>query len=276
MRNSDQVFSQILGFAQAEECVRAVMMNGSGVNPNAPKDIWQDYDIVFFIRDFRDMPYQANQDWIKQFGELCIKQVNEEADVTYFLLQFKDGIRIDLSFRDVVTIKDIARQDSLSKILLDKDALAPALPPPNDSAYHVQKPTEQEFADLINEAFWIMPYITKGIHRDELPYAKYMFDVVLLGCIRKLLCWYIGAEHNWSVNPGAYEKWFKRYLPIDIYNEFTALFPATDYKEMQNSLIQAGEFIRKIGITLANQLCYYYPIQDDEGVMEFITRKDRI
>jgi aminoglycoside 6-adenylyltransferase len=120
-----------------------------------------------------------------------------------------------------------------------------------------------------------MPYIAKGILRDELPYAKYMFDVVLMGCIRKLLCWHIGSEHNWSVNPGYCEKWFKRYLPADLYNEFVALFPTTDYTEMLESLSKSGDFIRKIGILLADSLSYPYPTQEDAQVTAFISCSDR-
>ena len=250
------------------------MMNGSRLNVNAPKDTWQDYDIVFFVRDIQSAPYRAEQDWIKQFGELAIKQVLDSErgyqSGFQFLMQFKDGIRIDLSIRDTQDIELEAKDDSLSKILLDKDNLAPELPPPNDSKYLVTRPTEQEFVELINEAWWIQPYIAKGILRDELPYVKYMFDVVLMGCIRKLLCWYIGLENNWSVNPGYCEKWLKRYLSAEIYHEFVSLFPSTNYNEIWISLFRTGVFISKTGKNLADKLSYPYLSQDEENVTEFL------
>ncbi len=270
MRDEEQVLKQILDFAKAEDRVRAVMLNGSRLNDKAPKDIWQDYDIVFFVRDIDTVDYKANQDWIEQFGELVIKQVNDFDNGFIVMMQFKDGVRIDLNFKDIKDIDSIAKQDSLSKILLDKDNLAPVLPLPNDSVYHTAKPTEQEFTELLNECWWIMPYIAKGILRDELPYVKYMFDVVLMGCIRKLLCWHIGFEYNWQINPGYCEKWFKRYLPIDLYNEFIALFPTTDYNYIRESLFQTGNFIRKIGQPLAKKFSYPYSEADDENVTVYI------
>jgi len=270
MRNEEQVLQQLLDFANAEDRVRAVMLNGSRLNDKAPKDIWQDYDIVFFVKDIDSADYITNQNWIKQFGELVIKQVNEFERGFIVMMQFKDGVRIDLNFHDIKDIEMVAKQDSLSKILLDKDNLAPVLPPPDDSVYHTRKPTEQEFTELLNECWWIMPYIAKGILRDELPYVKYMFDVVLMGCIRKLLCWYIGSEHNWKINPGNCEKWFKRYLTRDIYKEFISLFPSTNYDEIWKSLFQTAIVIRRIGQSLAEKLSYPYPLQDDENVTEYL------
>ena len=51
MRSEAEMMKLILDYARANEDVRAVMMNGSRANPNAPKDLFQDYDIVFFVKD---------------------------------------------------------------------------------------------------------------------------------------------------------------------------------------------------------------------------------
>lgn len=48
MRIEKEMFDLILGVAQKDERIRAVYMNGSRTNSNAPKDIFQDYDIVYF------------------------------------------------------------------------------------------------------------------------------------------------------------------------------------------------------------------------------------
>lgn len=203
MRKENEVMKQILDFANSENRVRAVMLNGSRVNPNAPKDIMQDYDIVFFITDVEDLSYKIDQSWINIFGELVIMQQNDFEDGSYiFLMQFKDGVRIDLNFKDVKKIKEIVREDTLSKILLNKDDIGLRIPAPNDTGYYVLKPSKKEFDELLNEAWWIQTYVAKGIWRDELPLAKYMFDVILMDCIRTLLSWYVGEKHEWNINVG--------------------------------------------------------------------------
>ncbi|NLY45469.1 MAG: aminoglycoside 6-adenylyltransferase [Tissierella sp.] len=195
MRTENIVFNQLLDFANTDNKVRAVMLYGSRVNYNAPRDIMQDYDIVFFIEDIEELSYKNDRKWIDRFGELVIMLQNDFEYYSYiFLMQFKDGVRIDLRFADIKEIKEITSEDTLSKIILDKDNISPELPTPNDSRHYVQKPTEKEFEELLNEAWWIQTYVAKGIWRDELPFAKYMYDVILMDCIRKLLSWHIGES----------------------------------------------------------------------------------
>ena len=47
MRTEQEMFELILNTAKADERIRAVYMNGSRTNVNVPKDIFQDYDIVY-------------------------------------------------------------------------------------------------------------------------------------------------------------------------------------------------------------------------------------
>ena len=67
MRKENEVIKQILDFAHEEDRVRAVMLNGSRVNSNAPKDLMQDYDVVFFITDIKNVSYKTNRQWINRF-----------------------------------------------------------------------------------------------------------------------------------------------------------------------------------------------------------------
>jgi len=103
MRTEKEIFGIILNTAKEDDRIRAVILNGSRANPNAPKDIFQDYDIVYLVTEV--VPFRSNYDWIKRFGELMILQTPEDVDdpspvgdgsYTY-LMQFADGNRIDLS-----------------------------------------------------------------------------------------------------------------------------------------------------------------------------------
>ncbi len=51
MRTEQELYDLILAFARKDERIRVVAMNGSRANPNAPRDAFQDYDIVFLVTD---------------------------------------------------------------------------------------------------------------------------------------------------------------------------------------------------------------------------------
>ena len=76
MRSDEEMLELILDVAKKDDSIRAVTMNGSRVNPNVKKDPFQDFDIVYLVRDVE--PYKRNKAFISQFGELMILQTPED------------------------------------------------------------------------------------------------------------------------------------------------------------------------------------------------------
>ena len=73
MRSEEEMMNLILQVAKDDERVRAVYLNGSRTNPNAPKDCFQDYDVVYVVTDTK--PYYENHDWINHFGTVLYMQM---------------------------------------------------------------------------------------------------------------------------------------------------------------------------------------------------------
>ncbi len=103
MRTEQQIMQLILDVAKSDERIKAVMMEGSRSNPDAPKDNYQDYDICYYVDD--TAPFYGNTTWVTEhFGEALIVQSRddqygwEDSDSSYiWLMIFPDGVRIDLS-----------------------------------------------------------------------------------------------------------------------------------------------------------------------------------
>lgn len=49
MRTENEMYDLILEVANNDARIKAVYMNGSRTNENVPKDIFQDYDIVYVV-----------------------------------------------------------------------------------------------------------------------------------------------------------------------------------------------------------------------------------
>ena len=72
MRTEKEMMDLILGVAKKDERIRAVYMNGSRTNPNAARDILQDYDIVYVVEETGS--FIEDKGWIKTFGEILFMQ----------------------------------------------------------------------------------------------------------------------------------------------------------------------------------------------------------
>ena len=141
----------IINTAKEDERIRAVIMNGSRVNPNVKKDCFQDYDIIYVVEDIRS--FTSNHNWIRRFGEIMIVQMPEEMSLVPpdgdgkfpYLMQFMDGNRIDLTLIPVELINNFVGQDSLSKLLLDKDNCMKEFPPASDKDYLIKSLQKKSF-----------------------------------------------------------------------------------------------------------------------------------
>ena len=49
MRSEEEIYRLLLETAEADDRILAVYMNGSRTNPKVPGDIFQDYDIFYFV-----------------------------------------------------------------------------------------------------------------------------------------------------------------------------------------------------------------------------------
>lgn len=127
MRSEQEMFDLILNTARQDERIRAVILNGSRTNPNAIKDIFQDYDILYVVKETKS--FRNDKNWIDRFGERLYMQYPEESvyypsDVENcygWLIQFTDGNRLDLHVCTLSHALKEIEEDKLSKILLDKE-----------------------------------------------------------------------------------------------------------------------------------------------------------
>ena len=273
MRSEEFVLKQILNFAQHDANIRAVVMNGSRVNPNCHQDIFCDYDIVYFVYDLEK--YVRDTSWIATFGDLVIRQFIRDDDFPesqfVYLMQFADGVRIDLSFSTMDRIPSIV-SDSLTVVLLNKDQCIPPVPTPNESSYFTKPPSLAEYDLVVNEFWWVSTYVAKGLWRTEPVYARHMFDVIVRDCLNKMVNWYLSMQYDWQINVGKSGKNFGKLLPPDLWQELLFTYAGCDEEETWQALMHAGKLMRKLSIQVGENLGYAYHFQEDERVTAYLQK----
>ena len=270
MRTEREMLDLIMRTAQNDERICAVIMNGSRVNPNAPRDIFQDFDIVFVVTAVT--PFRQNPNWIDQFGELMILQTPDEMeepsagddDPFAYLMQFADGNRIDLTLYPIAKIDQLAK-DSLSLLLLDKDGIIEPFPPPNESSYLPKPPTAKEYFNRCNEFWWICTYVAKGLWREELTYAK-GFEGVVREQLLKMLTWHIGIKTQFAQNSGKMGKYFKQYLTPEQWQMLQKTYADADFDNCWDALEVMGRLFRETAVSVATHFNFNYPHADDKKV----------
>ena len=276
MRTEKEMLDLIINTANEDERIRAVIMNGSRVNPNVKRDCFQDYDIIYVVKDIQS--FTSNHNWIQRFGEIMIVQMPEEMSLLPadedgkfpYLMQFMDGNRIDLALVSVDLIDIFVGQDSLSKLLLDKDNCMGEFPPASDKDYLIKKPTEKEFLDCCNEFWWCSTNVAKGLWREELSYAKGMLDGPVRDMFIVMLEWHIGMKTDFTGNAGKFGKHFEQYFEEDMWEQFKKTFSNAEYENIWESLFVMGDLFRKVANEIANAYGYSYPQGDDDGVTSYL------
>lgn len=274
MRSDKEMFDLILNFARQDERIRLVMLNGSRVNPDAPKDPFQDFDIACLVTDVA--PFIRNPDIVRYFGEIMILQLPEDmADpppqnnghYTY-LMQFLDGTRIDLSFCPMSLLSELT-EDSLTLILLDKDGMLPNLPPPSNRSNLPTPPTEKAFNDCCNEFWWLSPYVAKGLWRDELPYAMEMLEY-RRAQLMKMITWYVGVKTDFQKSPGKMGKYLKKILDPELWKMLEKTYADAQLEHAWDALLTMSDLFRCVAREVASHFHYTYPEQDDSRVTGYL------
>lgn len=242
MRTEKEMLDIILGTARDDARIHAVYMNGSRTNPNAPKDRFQDYDIVYVVDETES--FIRDRGWIRRFGEISFMQYPDEspdypsdkASSYAWLMMFTDGNRLDLTVMTVARAKKNVLEDSLCVVLLDKDGTLPLVPESSDATYRVKAPSQEQFSSTCNEFYWCLNNVAKGLWRGEVPYAQDMLNFVVRKQLEKLLSWKVGVLTDYSVSVGKSAKYMHRWLTAEEWQSYLETYCGADIPAMWQSV----------------------------------------
>lgn len=273
MRTEAEMISLIKDIAFKEENIRAAYIEGSRTNPNAPKDIFQDYDIVYIVTTTK--PFREDKEWINNFGKILYMHYPEDnvfypSDVENcygWQIQFADGNRMDLH---VCTKENALANLELYQILVDKDGIVPYPQETTDERYWVKEPREIEFKCTCSDFWWCLNNVAKGLWRNELPYAMDVINFVLRPHLKRLLEWKMGIENNFSVSAGKSCKYFKKYLQEETYRQFLATYSIAEIESIWNSVFEMCDLFQSTAVELSKKQKFVYDFEQAENSMNFL------
>ena len=97
---TDDVVENLIRWADQQDLVRAVVLTSSRAIPNAPVDLFSDYDVILSLRSIE--PFHADRRWLKVFGPVLAVYrdplIDEDGLVrSAYVVQYENGLKIDFN-----------------------------------------------------------------------------------------------------------------------------------------------------------------------------------
>jgi aminoglycoside 6-adenylyltransferase len=268
---ADPVLEQILAWARAEGAVRLVVVTSTRARPEGAPDALSDYDVVVALTDL------SRFDPVAAYGTPAARWGDEHdvhGTLTFFRgVVYEDGVKVDWMLWPANVPELIAEHglpDNLDvgyRVLLDKDSATTRWAQPSFRAHIPAKPTEEEYAALVEEFWWSATYVAKARARGELFHARFVLDTDLTyGCLRTMLEWRIELDRDWNWKPGAAGRGIERALPTDLARELEAA---------HDSVERTVELFRRVAHEVGEALGYAYPQLADDTVSAYFEKLNR-
>ena len=268
MRTETEMFDVILQTAKVLQ-VDAVAMSGSRTNPKAPKDEFQDYDVVYLVDNLENLI--SDLSWLDQFGTRIIEQHNILGNRRLYLMLFEDGNRIDLTLCPKDHIQEWVESEADFTVLEDpKGLFVPHSP--NPQRYWTSPASQIDFEKACNEFWWVSAYVVKGICRKQIIYATDHLYGICQQELLKVLAWQVASDRG-TVDIGKNYKYLFQYLPTEKEKEFSALLDFSSVEKLTQSLFATMQLFHQEAQYLAQKMGFKYEKEVAEKMIEYAKEK---
>ena len=264
MRTETEMLDVILQTAKTLQ-VKAVAMSGSRACPKAPKDEFQDYDVVYIVEDLDNLT--SDLSWLNQFGKRIIEQEVGLGNRRLYLMLFEDGNRIDLTLCPKEHMQEWVDSEAGFAVLEDPENLFEAYFP-NIERYWITPATEKDFEKACNEFWWVSAYVVKGICRHQVIYATDHLYGICQKELLKVLAWQVASDKG-KVDVGKNYKNLFNYLPIEKEKEFSNLLDFSSIDKITQSLFATMKLFHQEARYLANKMGFNYDKEVAEKMIEY-------
>ena len=263
-RSEVQMLRLILQVAENIQ-VEAVAMSGSRTNPKAPKDEFQDYDVVYVVDDLDNLT--SDLSWLDQFGKRIIEQHNVLGNRRLYLMLFEDGNRIDLTLCPKDHIQEWVDSEADYTVLKDEKGLFESYTT-SPQRYWTNPASQTDFEKACNEFWWVSAYVVKGICRKQAIYATDHLYGICQQELLKVLAWQVASD-NGTVDIGKNYKYLFQYLPAEKEKEFSNLLDFSNIEKLTQSLFSTMELFHQEAQSLAQKMGFDYDMEVAEKMIQY-------
>ena len=268
MRTESEMLNLILQTAKSLK-VEAIAMSGSRTNPKAPKDEFQDYDVVYVVDDLDNLT--SDLSWLDQFGTRIIEQHNILGNRRLYLMLFEDGNRIDLTICPKDYINEWVDSEAGFTVLVDEKGLFESYSP-SPQRFWIHPASETDFEKTCNEFWWVSAYVVKGICRKQVIYETDHLYGICQQELLKLLAWQVASDKG-KIDIGKNYKYLFNYLPSEKEKEFSNLLDFSSLDKITQSLLATMKIFHQEAQILSQKMGFEYDREVAEKMIQYAEEK---
>lgn len=274
------MLNKIINWAQSDDAIRTMLLVGSRARNAERVDAFSDFDLALFVTD--PQKYITDDGWMRGIDEVWVyipeKVCVDGKDYPTRLVIFKDGLKVDFAFYSIDVIKKLTQQKELPaqyslgyKILLDKDNLTTGMKAPIFKIPASQKPSQQEFENLVNEFFFETYHVAKHLCRNDLWHAKFR-DWTTKELLLRMIEWHEKAMHGWDLDTCQHGKRMQEWAGKETLDALSNCFAHFDAGDSWKALIVTINLFRRLAMDTAEHLGYNYPMGADKNITMFVQK----
>ena len=268
MRTDQEILELILETAKKLQ-VDAVALSGSRTDTKAPKDEFQDYDVVYVVDDLENLTNDLS--WLDQFGKRIIEQHNVLDHRHLYLMLFEDGNRIDLTLCPKEYIQEWVSSEADYTVLVDEKGLFESYSP-SPQRFWTSPASETDYEKTCNEFWWVSAYVVKGICRKQVSYATDHLYGICQQELLKILAWQVASDRR-TVDIGKNYKYLFNYMPAEKEKELSNLLDFSSLDKITQSLLAAMQIFHQEAQTLAQKMGFEYDREVAEKMIQYAEEK---
>ena len=280
MRSETEITENVLNVAEKDEAVRAVIRTDL-----LPKRKYGYYNFYFVVNDTEKYDSDIFENC---FGERIMLYRGDKNYPELFpnntkahLMVFRDGttIAITIMHKDAFLERyngeknreNVWIGDTYQKIL-DKDGMLPEIERLDETqTYFEGTPSEEEFAGICNEFWWVLKTFAEYTLRKELPSAMFYLNISVRDLLHRMIKWYIYLKAGQAVDMGILDSNMEKLLDEDMFSLYKQTYPAAEYDQMWEAFDAVAQLWHLTGKDVAELCGYVYPEDTETEMMRLIS-----
>jgi len=97
-----------------------------------------------------------------------------------------------------------------------------------------------------------------------------MLNDVVRSELHDMINYYIGSQHGFNLSTGKDGKYFKKYLPPELYAQYAATYSGSDYNDIWASVDAMCDLFHTLAVEVATHFGFTYRQNEEAGIREYL------